>query len=248
MRTSRLPRRVCEGSDGLTLAELVIALAIFTLIVTGILTLWQQGQTAYFVGSEQAEVQGDARVAIDQMSRDLMKAGRDVIQCAFDSEAYTQCSGAKLTRCQSLLGGGFTCNDTWIIPTATSDASAMTLRVQMDLDGDGLIDTSAPSEESITYAWTSGTKQITRQQGVGTARVLADNITALLLTFEGPTPTNGVCIGAWAVLTPADQTTRDCIQRVTINLVASGGVGQFGSTGTATVQRTLRTTVDLRTR
>jgi type II secretory pathway pseudopilin PulG len=232
----------------LTLAELVIALAIFTLIVTGILTLWQQGQTAYFVGSEQAEVQGDARVAIDQMSRDLMKAGRDVIQCAFDSEAYTQCSGAKLTRCQSLLGGGFTCNDTWIIPTATSDASAMTLRVQMDLDGDGLIDTSAPSEESITYAWTSGTKQITRQQGVGTARVLADNITALLLTFEGPTPTNGVCIGAWAVLTPADQTTRDCIQRVTINLVASGGVGQFGSTGTATVQRTLRTTVDLRTR
>jgi Tfp pilus assembly protein PilW len=232
----------------LTLAELVIALAIFTLIVTGILTLWQQGQTAYFVGSEQAEVQGDARVAIDQMSRDLMKAGRDVIQCAFDSEAYTQCSGAKLTRCQSLLGGGFTCNDTWIIPTATSDASAMTLRVQMDLDGDGLIDTSAPSEESITYAWTSGTKQITRQQGVGTARVLADNITALLLTFEGPTPTNGVCIVAWAVLTPADQTTRDCIQRVTINLVASGGVGQFGSTGTATVQRTLRTTVDLRTR
>jgi hypothetical protein len=124
----------------------------------------------------------------------------------------------------------------------------MTLRVQMDLDGDGLIDTSAPSEESITYAWTSGSKQITRQQGVGTARVLADNITALLLTFEGPTPTNGVCTGTWAVLTPSNQTTRDCIQRVTINLRASGGVGQFGSTGTATVQRTLRTTVDLRTR
>jgi hypothetical protein len=49
-------------------------------------------------------------------------------------------------------------------------------------------------------------------------------------------------------LTPTSQTIRDCIQRVTISLVASGGVGQFGSTGTATVQRTLRTTVDLRTR
>jgi len=241
-------RSVCQSSDGVTLTELVVALAVFSVIVTGILTLWQQGQTAYFVGSEQAEVQGDARVAIDQMARDLMKAGRDVIQCAFDSEAYTQCSGAKLARCQSLLGGGFTCNDTWIIPTATSSSSAMTLRMQMDLDSDGLIDTSAPSEESITYAWTSGSKQITRQQGVGTARVLADNITSLGLTFEGPTPTNGVCIGTWAVLTPTSQTIRDCIQRVTISLVASGGVGQFGSTGTATVQRTLRTTVDLRTR
>ena len=241
---------VCRNSAGLTLTELVVALAVFSLIVTGVLVLWQQGQTAYFVGSEQAEVQGDARVAIDQMARDLRKAGRDVIQCAFDSEAYTQCSGAKLARCQSLLGGGFTCTNRWIIPVASSTGSAMTLQVQMDLDADGLIDTSAPSEESITYAWASGSKQITRQQGTGTARVLADNIASLDLTFEGPTPSNGVCTGAWTDLgaTPASQTARDCIQRVTIDLAAVATVGQLGSTGPATVQRTLRTTVDLRTR
>jgi type II secretory pathway pseudopilin PulG len=228
--------------------ELVITLAIFAIIVMGILGLWQEAQTAYFVSSEQAEIQGDARIVIDQMARDLGKAGRDVIQCAFDSEAYTQCSGAKLTRCQSLLGGGFTCNDTWIIPTASSTSSAVTIRVQMDLDADGLIDTSAPSEESVTYAWASGTKQVTRQQGVGTARVLADNIESLSLTFEGRTPFNGVCTGAWGVIVPASQTDRDCIQRITINLVASGAVGQFSGSGTATVRRTLRTSVDLRTR
>jgi type II secretory pathway pseudopilin PulG len=228
--------------------ELVITLAIFAIIVMGILGLWQEAQTAYFVSSEQAEIQGDARIVIDQMARDLGKAGRDVIQCAFDSEAYTQCSGAKLTRCQSLLGGGFTCNDTWIIPTASSTSSAVTIRVQMDLDADGLIDTSAPSEESVTYAWASGTKQVTRRQGVGTARVLADNIESLSLTFEGRTPFNGVCTGAWGVIVPASQTDRDCIQRITINLVASGAVGQFSGSGTATVRRTLRTSVDLRTR
>lgn len=242
------PSSLCRGSSGVTLAELVVVLAIFALVAIGILAVWQQGQTAYFVGSEQAEVQGDARVAIDQMARDLRKAGRDVIQCAFDSEAYTQCSGAKLTRCQSLLGVSFTCNDTWIIPVASSTATTMALQVQMDLDADGLIDTSAPSEESVTYGWTSSSQQITRQQGTGTARVLADNITSLGLVFEGRAPVNGVCTGAWSAIAPTSQTARDCIQRVTINLVASGSVGQFGQSGLATVQRTLRTTVDLRTR
>ena len=246
MTTQRMP--LCRTSSGVTLMELVIALAIFSIIVVGILGLWQQGQTAYFVSSEQAEVQGDARVAIDQLARDLGKAGRDVIQCAFDSEAYTQCSGAKLTRCQSLLGGGFTCNDKWIIPQASSSASAVTIQVQMDLDADGLIDTSAPSEESVTYGWTSGSKQITRQQGVGTPRVLADNIQSLSLTFEGRTPSNGVCTGAWAVIVPGNQTDRDCIQRITIDLVAQASVGQFGGSGQATVRRSLRTSVDLRTR
>jgi type II secretory pathway pseudopilin PulG len=242
------PARVVRAVHGVTLVETVIAMAMFALIVIGVLVLWQHAQSAYFVASETAEAQGDARVALDQMARDLTKAGRDVIQCAFDSEAYTQCSGAKLARCQSLLGGTFTCSNKWIIPVASSSGSATTIQMQMDLDSDGLIDTSAPSNESITYVWTSGTKQITRRQGVGTAQVLADNIQSLGLVFEGPAPTNGVCTGAWSTITPGNQTDRDCIQRVTINLVASSTVGVLTGSGSATVRRTLQTTVDLRTR
>jgi type II secretory pathway component PulJ len=240
--------RSSQDTDGATLVELVVALAMFAIIAIAILSLWQQAQTAYFVSSEQADIQGDARVAIDQMTRDLTKAGRDVLQCAFDSEAYTQCSKTKLDRCQALLGGSFTCKDRWIIPVASSTGSAMTIQVQMDLDSDGFIDTSAPSEESVTYAWTSGSKRLTRQQGVGPARVLADNIESLILIFEGPQPSNGVCTAAWGSLNPTDQTTRDCIQRITIELVAKGSVGQFAGSGSATIERRLRTTVDLRTR
>jgi prepilin-type N-terminal cleavage/methylation domain-containing protein len=240
--------RASRDSDGVTLVELVVALAVFAIIMIVIFALWQQAQTAYFVSSEQADIQGDARVAMDQMTRDLTKAGRDVLQCAFDSEAYTQCSGAKLAQCQLLLGGSFTCKDRWIIPVASSTGSAATIQVQMDLDSDGFIDTSAPSEESVTYAWTSGSKQLTRRQGVGPARVLANNIESLILTFEGPQPSNGVCTAAWGTLNPTDQTTRDCIQRITIELVASGRVGQFAGSGSAAMERRLRTTVDLRTR
>lgn len=238
------PVHELRSGAGVTLMELIVAMAVFAIMIVSLLSLWESAQSAYFVASERAEVQGDARVALDQMVRDLTKAGRDVIQCAFDSEAYTQCSGAKLTRCQAMLGGGFTCNNTWIIPVATSSS----IQVQMDLDADGLIDTSAPSEESITYVFNAGPKTITRQQGVGTARVLADNIQSLTLTFEGPVPSNGVCTGAWGTITPASQTNRDCIQRVGITLVAQASIGAFGGSGTTSVTRTLRTTVDLRTR
>jgi type II secretory pathway component PulJ len=243
-----IERSAIMGSRGATLVELMVTLAIFATVIFGLLTLWEHAQSAYFVGSERAEVQGDARVALDQMSRDLMKAGRDVLQCAFDSEAYTQCSGAKLARCQALpsLGVGFTCAGRYIIPAATSTS----IQVQMDLDGDGLIDTSAPSTESITYAFDAANRRITRQQGTGTARTLADNIDSLALTYEGPTVLNSYCIGAWGVLTntAGNQTQRDCIQRVTITLVARGTVGRFGKTGVESIQRILRTTVDLRTR
>ena len=240
--------RYVRGSQGWTLVELMLTLVIFAIVVFAMLTLWQHAQTAYFVGSERAEVQGDARVAIDQMSRDLMKAGRDVLQCALDSEAYTQCSGAKLARCRLLasLGASFSCAGIYIIPTATSTS----IKVQMDLDSDGLIDTSAPSTESITYAYDAANRRITRQQGTGTAKTLADNIDSLAFTYEGPTVLNSYCVGAWGALTntAGSQTERDCIQRVIIRLVARGTVGRFGQTGVETVQRTLRTTVDLPTR
>jgi type II secretory pathway component PulJ len=238
------PVRGLRSEAGITLAELVVAMAVVAIITVALLSLWEYAQSAYFVGSERAEVQEDARVALDQMVRDLTKAGRDVIQCAFDSEAYTQCSGAKLTRCQAMLGVGFTCNNQWIIPIATSSS----IQVQMDLNADGLIDTSAPSEESVTYAFDGGSKTITRQQGTGTARTLADNIQNLILTYEGPTPNNGVCTGVWSTITPGTQTDRDCIQRVIIDLVAQSTVGAFGGSGSQTVSRTVRTTVDLRTR
>jgi type II secretory pathway pseudopilin PulG len=219
----------------------MVTLAIFGVIMSGVLILYGNAQRAYFVGSEAAEIQGDARVAIDQMTRDIRKAGRDVIQCAFDSEAYTDCSGAKLTRCQGLPGfGGWPgCNNVFIIPTA----STTTLQVQMDLDGDAQIDTSAPSQESVTFAFDGANRRITRAQGTGTAQTLAENIDSLTFTYEGKAHTGaGVCTGAFGTITPGNQTDRDCIQRVNIALVARATVGG------EVIRRTLAASIDLRSR
>ena len=232
------------GQHGVTLLEQAVTLGLFGLVIAGTLSVWLSGQNTYFAGAERAEVQGDGRLAVDQMTRDLSKTGRDVLQCAFDSQAYTQCSGAKLTRCRGLLGPSFTCAGTYIIPSASSTS----LQVQMDLDGDGLIDTSAPSEESVTYAFEATNRRITRQQGTGPARVLAENIQSLTLTYEGPqVNATGSCTGAWGPITPSTQTDRDCIQRIGITVVAQGTMTQIGSPQ-AIMARTIETTVDLRAR
>ena len=229
-----------RGSEaGMTLPELVISLAIMGFLAAGVLTVWGEAQKAYFVSSEVAEVGGDARIAIDQMIRDIRKAGRDVTQCAFDSEAYTDCSAAKLARCQGLLGGSFTCNNVWIIPAATGT----TLRIQSDLDGNGSIDTSTTSAESITFGYDAATRQITRQQGTGAPQTLAPNIDSLAFAYEGPASPAGVCTGTWGPITPTTQTLRDCVQRITITVVAGSTLGAVGS-----IERTIQGTTDLRTR
>jgi type IV pilus assembly protein PilW len=234
---------VGRGAEaGWTLVELVISLAIMTFLAAGVLTVWGEGQKAYFVSSEVAEIGGDARIAIDQMIRDIRKAGRDVTQCAFDSEAYTDCSAAKLARCQdpAMLGGSFTCNNVWIIPAATST----TLRIQSDLDGDGSIDLSDSSAESITYAYEAAQRRITRRQGTaGSPQTLAPNIDSLAFAYEGPASPAGVCTGTWGAITPTTQTLRDCVQRITITVVAGSTLGAVGS-----IERTIQGTTDLRTR
>ena len=109
-----------------------------------------------------------------------MKTGRDNTQCAFDSEAYTQCWREARAMSDRLANPTFTYSGVNIIREATGT----TLWVQMDLDADAAIDTSAPSEESIRYAYNAATTDH-RQQGTGSANPLADGIQSLV-ACEGP--------------------------------------------------------------
>jgi prepilin-type N-terminal cleavage/methylation domain-containing protein len=63
---------------GYSLVEALIALAVFGLIMVGAFTLYASNQDAYRVGQSQAEVQQNARVALEAAAREVRLAGYDL--------------------------------------------------------------------------------------------------------------------------------------------------------------------------
>lgn len=59
---------------GMTITELMVALAVLAIVLGGVFTLQRQGQLAYLMGSARVEVQQNARVALDLMVNELRSA------------------------------------------------------------------------------------------------------------------------------------------------------------------------------
>ena len=71
----RIVRHAGADQRGFTLAELLVAIAVLGLIMTGLLSLMMSGNQAYVTGSNQIEAQQAARVALEQMVREIKGAG-----------------------------------------------------------------------------------------------------------------------------------------------------------------------------
>lgn len=66
--------RPFRNQGGFTLAEMLVAVAIISFVLAGLLLLQQQGQQAYLFGSNRVEVQQNSRVALELISRELRSA------------------------------------------------------------------------------------------------------------------------------------------------------------------------------
>jgi len=147
--------RLLRSTHGLSLAELVVTMALFALVMAGVVTTWGKAQEAYFVGSESAEIQQNVRAAIDFMVREIRSTGRDVTTCAFDyaTDVTTDCDAAKVTTCTTRMNaagmptsptwqtangvGGPGCTSLYAIPFAQATATA--LRIRSDRNSNGRI-------------------------------------------------------------------------------------------------------------
>ena len=258
-----------RGESGVTLAELAVTLALFALIMLGVVGTWTKAQEAYFVGSETAEAQQNVRAAIDFMVREIRSAGRDLTDCAFDyatSATFTgaDCDATKAGSCGTLLGGGYTangCQSIFAMPFA--DATATTLRIRADRNDNGTIagtansDASDPGSGNVIYQYVpagscpSGIPVacITRDDGTGPQAMVAVDIQGLTFTYY-PRPGFPPCNGSptpnpcpmFTGGVPADQADTDNVGRIAISVTAvQQTVGQQ-------ISRTLVTDVYLRNR
>jgi len=141
--------RVMRDERGYTLAELLTAMAVLGLLMSGLFLTLRQGQTVYLYGAGRAEVQQNARVALERMLRELRTASSvatadaDDVQFTFLDDTNTlvtveySVAGTTLQRNQTvpavagqpdvLVGGvtGFTVTYYDITNTATTTATAV---------------------------------------------------------------------------------------------------------------------------
>jgi type IV pilus assembly protein PilW len=130
--------RVFGRQDGFTLVELMVAMSIFLLILVGIFQVFDPSRNAYQVSERKLDVQQNARVAMDRISRQLRMTGyfpeniatppanlSNSIQVATESavsvagdldelgasSAYTFCLNGGLRRVSGAIGaaGSYTC-------------------------------------------------------------------------------------------------------------------------------------------
>jgi prepilin-type N-terminal cleavage/methylation domain-containing protein len=88
---------------GFTLAELLVVIAVLGMILAGVITLQQQGQQAYLIGSNRVETQQNARIAITMTTRDIRNA------CSITSFSAT---AIQFTMVDPAKGGAVDCSST----------------------------------------------------------------------------------------------------------------------------------------
>lgn len=69
------PTRARADQRGFTLTELLVAIAIVGLVMTGLLTLLMAGNESYLAGANQVEAQAAVRAGLERMTQEIREAG-----------------------------------------------------------------------------------------------------------------------------------------------------------------------------
>lgn len=262
MRTTTMSLDLIRAPRGVTLVELAVTMAIFGMIMLGVIGAWTKTQEAYFVGSELAEAQQNTRSGIDFMVRELRATGRDVTVCAFDyaGAASLDCNATKAASCKNrLLGSYNSCSGIFAVPFGQATAGSVQILADRNDNGTvaGTLNSSGTDEgwENVLYTLQGPCPGvpgipacITRDDGNGPVAMVAVNIQGLTFTYyprTGFPPCDGVpppypCTAF--TLPFANQQQADNIGRINIQIVA------YTTVAGQPVSRTLSTDVVLKNR
>jgi prepilin-type N-terminal cleavage/methylation domain-containing protein len=198
-------RRTLGNDQGFTLIEILIASAIFAMVLVGIYVIYDANQATYTRGEGRANLQQNVRVALDEMTRELLMAGYDPTNILSNPAAYNTAGKPP---------GGI-----GNFPMETLGASSV--RFLGDVNGDGVT-------EVVQFSYDSTNKRINRQiwtwngsdwATTGAQAITEDNIITSL-TFTYCDETNAVTANDYAV------------RRIEISFL---GTVKVGSQGTQTL-------------
>lgn len=163
--TVRTPFNRTGSNPGFTLVELLIAMAVGLVVLGAVISIFTVQSKELNRQDQIAEMQQNARMAMDVMSRELMMAG-------YGPSSLTRCSGTTTAATTPCLG--------------ISAAQANAISFGADINGNGSItaDSSNPNE-NITYDLytSSGVQALGRASNGGTRDPVVNNLTSLNFSY-----------------------------------------------------------------
>ncbi|MEE9194165.1 MAG: prepilin-type N-terminal cleavage/methylation domain-containing protein [Thermodesulfobacteriota bacterium] len=163
---------------GFTLIEMMIAMAITLLVLSGVYEVFTSQQKAYNIQDQVAEMQQNARVAMDMMTREIRMAG--YIHESSDGDSNTDAPTS------DVAGESFTGNGAEDIDENGTNA----ITIEADIDGNNQTDT-------VRYSLSGGNlvREIWTWNGTvwgasGGAQPIAENITSLIFTYDNAARSN----------------------------------------------------------
>lgn len=130
--------RMLRCQRGYTLAEMLVVAAVVSVIMAGLFSMLSSGTQAYTVGTNRADAQQTARLALDRLIREVRTAGHDPL--ATDSFAAVTALA---------VGTGFVIRNDW------NGNGAIATNVTVTVDG-------VAHGEQVTYTFAGNT--LTRQE------------------------------------------------------------------------------------
>ncbi len=199
--------RVCvHRQSGLTLLEVLISLSIFLLLLLGVYQLFDTSQATYSSGQMRADVQQNARLAMDEMARQMRMAGY------FPENFASPPANPLLTN---------------RIQVGTSVALAM----YGDLDGTGASQVSLFCRNGSVLRRVTGAQGAAASYTCIGGDILAENVTGLTFTYFDANNTqlaagavsglDGVAMGVPAFATTTD---RQAVQTIEVTLTVQENV------------------------
>ena len=156
------------STDGFSLLELLIALAVFSFIVGGIFSNLTQSQTRYQFEQEVAEVQQTARSAADIMEREIKLAGFPIASYYDSALNWTSANSER-------------------VPAGFITLGATNLVFEADLLEDGIVDRVEYRLNGTTLERSARDKTAGGGAPAAVYQTLATNVTALTFSYLNST-------------------------------------------------------------